>query len=358
MTATIAADVKSIKEEMLKLNTAVSVAPTPDPDTASEVSDAEGKATPPVELTTQQYLVILRSAVKEILNQREKLINDQNDKASSVPSPDSLNAVTDEKKNVASLESDEAFKKSCGALTMYVRNVLDNPTLPRYRKITTTNTSFKTLVQPLTGYVEVFNAIGFRSSGTGASNFEWTWQSEAPQPDAKDKDTAVRSKGKPDEAGVKEILTECIRLFEICTVKGPSALTAELDKLSIETELTYSNEMKEDGIEGSSSGAIEAASVPQESKIKSTCDSSGEGLITEAKILSVAQNDVSVAISSKEKGPESTELREVATTAPPSSLCFKDVRKSSENNYKLERFYHVLIFLNENAYSLNYLYLF
>jgi PUB domain len=331
VTATIAADVKTIKEEMLKLNTAASAAPTADPDTASEVSDSEGKVTPPVVLTTEQYLAILRSAVKEILNHREKLINDQNCEASSGSSSDLLNAGSEEKKNVGSLESDDAFKKSCGALTMYVRNVLDNPTLPRYRKITTTNASFKMLVQPLTGYVEVFNAIGFRSSGTGASNFEWTWQSEASQPDAKDKDTAVRSSGKPDEAGVKEILTECIRLFEICTVKGPLALTAELDKLSIKTETTASNEAKEGGSEGTFSAAIQAASSSLVSDLKSISDNCCIEVTSEARSLSKAKNDISVAILSEEKGPESAKSQEALTANPPPSLCFKDVRKSPGN---------------------------
>jgi PUB domain len=331
VTATIAADVKTIKEEMLKLNSAASVAPTADPDTASEVSYSEGKATPPVELTTEQYLAILRSAVKDILNHRIKLINDQNGAASSGSTPDLLNAGSDEKKDVGSLESDDAFKKSCGALTMYVRNVLDNPTLPRYRKITTTNVSFKTLVQPLTGYVEVLNAIGFRSSGTGASNFEWTWQSDASLPDAKGKDSTVRSGGKPDEAGVKEILTECTRLFEICTLKGPLALAAELDKLSVQAETTASNETKKDRAEGTSSPAIRAASSSLESEVMSTSDIGCAELMSEARSLSKVQYDISAAISSEEKGPESTKAQEAAIAIPLSPLCFKDVRKSPEN---------------------------
>lgn len=331
MTTTIAADVKTIKEEMLKLNTTVSAAPTADSDAASEVSDAEGKATPPVQLTTEQYLAILRSAVKEILNQRVKTIIDNKSDALTGSSPDLLNAESEGKKNIGSLEGDDAFKKSCGALTMYVRNVLDNPTLPRYRKITTTNASFKTLVLPLTGYVEVLNAIGFRSSGTGASNFEWTWQSEASQPDAKDKDSAVRFNGKPDEAGVKEILAECIRLFEICTIKGPLALIAELDKLSTEAVTPASIETKGSGAEETSSAAVRAASSSVLSEVKSTTENSGTDSMSEAKSVGEVRNDISVAMSSKDKGPESTELREVLTAAPSSSLCFKDVRKSAEN---------------------------
>lgn len=360
MTTTIAADVKTIKEEMLKLNTAAPAVPTADSDAASVVSDAEGKATPPVELTTEQYLAILRSAVKEILNQREKLIVDNKSEALTGSSPDLLNAGSEEKKNVGSLEDDDAFKKSCGALTMYVRNVLDNPTLPRYRKITTTNASFKTLVLPLTGYVEVLNAIGFRSIGTGASNFEWTWQSEASQPDAKDKNSVVRFNGKPDEAGVKKILAECIRLFEICTMKGPQALIAELDKLSTETVTPASIETQENGAEGTSSAAISAASPSLGSEVKSTTENSGTDSVSEAMSVNEVQNDTTVAMSSKDKDSESTEVREISMAAPSSSLCFKDVRKSSENCCEVELLNIIssVSYLNECAVSPDYFHCF
>lgn len=308
MTATIAADVKTIKEEILKLSSQVSVAPTTDPDTTCEIVEAVEIPTPPVVLTTEQYLVILRSAVKEILNKREKVINDQNSEKPSALPADLANVGVDEKKSIASLENDEAFKKSCGALTMYVRNVLDNPTLPRYRKITTTNSSFRTLVEPLTGYVEVFNAIGFRSSGTGASNFEWSWQSEAPQPDAKD--AVVRSSGKPDEAAVKEILGECIRLFEICTLKGPLALIAELDNLSLKATAANLIEENAEVTDGSSATTQDAASSVESEETSSS--------------LSKVQSDVPTELQSA-KSSESKESQEVATVTPPPSLLFKDV---------------------------------
>jgi hypothetical protein len=125
---------------------------------------------------------------------------------------------------------------------------------------------------------------------------------------------------------VKEILTECIRLFEICTVKGPLALTAELDKLSIKAETTASNETKEDGAEGTFSAAIQAASSSLESDLKSTSDNSCIEVTSEARSLSKDQNDISVAILSEEKSPESAKSQEASTANPP-SLRFKDVRK-------------------------------
>ena len=145
---------------------------------------------------------------------------------------------------------DEIFKKGCGALMMYVGNVLGNPSLPRYRKISSSNVSFKSLVQNLKGHDKVLKSVGFKMNGSGSSSgFEWIWYSEANQVDSStivtvengsNKEekkiapipttTSNSQAGKPiNDAARTEILTECMRLLEIGKKEGSAILITDLE---------------------------------------------------------------------------------------------------------------------------------
>ena len=64
------------------------------------------------------------------------------------------------------------LKQGCGALVMYITKLCEQPNVPRYRKITTTNQSFRSLVQPLNGHEKVLESVGF----VRRTNFyEWVW---------------------------------------------------------------------------------------------------------------------------------------------------------------------------------------
>lgn len=82
----------------------------------------------------------------------------------------------------------EDLKKCCSTLLMYVSNILDQPTVSRYRRIVTTNSSFKSLVFPIEGHQAFLESVGFFQRG---SQFEWLWTATSTgddrpsEPDAK-----------------------------------------------------------------------------------------------------------------------------------------------------------------------------
>ena len=60
-----------------------------------------------------------------------------------------------------------------GALCMYFSKIAENPDVPRYRRLSSTNKIFAKSVAPVSGHVEVLLAVGFREmAGTG---YEWNW---------------------------------------------------------------------------------------------------------------------------------------------------------------------------------------
>lgn len=82
----------------------------------------------------------------------------------------------------------------CGALIMYLKNILEHPDVPRYRKIITSNQNFKSLVQPLENYVAVLHSVGFVQKTPGS--FEWAWVSGGD--------------GSPSEADRSQLLRQAI----------------------------------------------------------------------------------------------------------------------------------------------------
>ena len=54
---------------------------------------------------------------------------------------------------------------------MYITKLVEQPTVPRYRRISTTNQTYKTLIAPLKGHDEFLKAVGFSKKGMC---FEWT----------------------------------------------------------------------------------------------------------------------------------------------------------------------------------------
>jgi hypothetical protein len=150
--------------------------------------------------------------------------------------------------------------------------VLEHPSVPRYRKIAATNASFRSLVDPLPGHVQVLAAVGFSrdaDGGTGGPSrtFEWTWTGpgatdaagadaiadagagvgvgpngdasdgdrKLAQDDASDEGTAAAAAAvdasssvpfpRPaDDAGRAAVLSECIRLLQVGKERGAVAL--------------------------------------------------------------------------------------------------------------------------------------
>lgn len=236
----MAADIKTIKEEITTLKSkggegrkGTSGSSNSSTCKDSDIESIESAAVPAApELDTEGYLAVLRRAFRVFLKCRQATAST----ATATVSAASSGAVAEgEDKLMTSgdIANDEALKKGCQALSMYAKKVLDNPTQPRYRKIAMSNASFKNLVQPLKGHIEVLSAIGFIATVTATPCFEWTWYFDFSEEDKIKTATTVKRVGKPDVSGVKDILKECIRFLDICTTQGLSSLEKELDKFDV-----------------------------------------------------------------------------------------------------------------------------
>ena len=86
---------------------------------------------------------------------------------------------------------------SIGALLMYITKLVEQPTIPRYRRISVTNQTYKALIAPLKGHDEFLKAVGFSKKGTC---FEWVdTSSDPPSNDEKEGESAGSSKLRVDK---------------------------------------------------------------------------------------------------------------------------------------------------------------
>jgi hypothetical protein len=370
----IAADVKAMKEALLKLSLnsdnrnksenekseADSLAADTDGavtnDDVTTESTEEKDVTPLPILTVEDYLNKLRTVVREISQRyqcppissevvscalevghhnestvtKEELteISTTDSKMSgfSSKSPIKLSLLVkpDVKEDLGALSNgngEEGFKLGCGTLMMYVSKVLEQPSVPRYRKISTSNASFKSLVQPLEGHIELLSAVGFKRNESGNGNLEWTWRVDADQ---------IVSKGgiqRPDEAGQFVILTECVRLLGIGRTEGSLAVLTALDNSIHNPDTLTGNDVTEyidpncDFAE-SSSPIVDTSSSKDSKEIASNlghevCSSS----MTEAGCEASKPVDKKSVTFEKEESVET--LPESSSPTPP--LGFSDV---------------------------------
>lgn len=111
------------------------------------------------------------------------------------------------------------LQKGCDMLLMYLKNIKMQPGVPRYRKISTTNASYRDSLEPLAGHHAVLEAVGFAKAG---SYFEWTWTAATTAKgdgDNTSNNLNLQSKKQyslpiPDEAMVETVLGEGIRLLD------------------------------------------------------------------------------------------------------------------------------------------------
>ena len=107
-------------------------------------------------------------------------------------------------------KSDECVSKTLdeglSALRMYINMIIENPEIPRYRRIATSNQSFKNLIAPIEGHDNFLKSIGFVKKN---SCYEWldtvptsgniTTSAEGSKDDAKKSDDTLLS---PDINGL------------------------------------------------------------------------------------------------------------------------------------------------------------
>ncbi|RLN67419.1 hypothetical protein BBJ28_00024035, partial [Nothophytophthora sp. Chile5] len=82
----------------------------------------------------------------------------------------------------------EQLKLAAGILSMYVKNLVENPEVPRYRRIATGNANFKQKIEPLKHYEELLKSIGFETAGL---NMEWKWHTASRTTGAFDENLAI-----------------------------------------------------------------------------------------------------------------------------------------------------------------------
>ena len=66
---------------------------------------------------------------------------------------------------------------ACQFIAMLARNLLASPSVPRYRRVATSNASYRACVADVPGAADALAAIGFRL-GAGGAYHEWTWDHE------------------------------------------------------------------------------------------------------------------------------------------------------------------------------------
>ncbi|CAM9722756.1 unnamed protein product [Discosporangium mesarthrocarpum] len=86
-------------------------------------------------------------------------------------------------------------------LRLFLSNLAEHPNVPRYRRISTSNTNFKKRVLPLEGHKALLEATGFQAKG---SAWEWRWHEEG--------DSAVKDN--------KTVLAEVISRIDAASKRG------------------------------------------------------------------------------------------------------------------------------------------
>ncbi|KAG3197699.1 hypothetical protein PC128_g6618 [Phytophthora cactorum] len=82
----------------------------------------------------------------------------------------------------------EQLKLAAGILSMYVKNLVENPDVPRYRRIAPGNANFKQKIEPLKHHEELLKSIGFETTGL---NMEWKWYTASKTTGAFDENIAI-----------------------------------------------------------------------------------------------------------------------------------------------------------------------
>ncbi|KAF4320005.1 hypothetical protein BBO99_00005655 [Phytophthora kernoviae] len=91
-------------------------------------------------------------------------------------------------KKLRTQNSLEQLKLAAGILSMYVKNLVENPDVPRYRRIAPGNANFKQKIEPLKHHEELLKSIGFEMAGL---NMEWKWHTASRTAGAFDENLAI-----------------------------------------------------------------------------------------------------------------------------------------------------------------------
>ncbi|OQS04334.1 hypothetical protein THRCLA_03417 [Thraustotheca clavata] len=83
-------------------------------------------------------------------------------------------AMLDALKQVEIENNADIVKQAASILIMYTKNLVEQPNVPRYRRIATGNANFKQKIEPLKHHLALLTSIGFEKVGM---SMEWKWHS-------------------------------------------------------------------------------------------------------------------------------------------------------------------------------------
>lgn len=188
--------------------------------------------------TISDWLQRMENALKDICN--DNMTNHKTTLTNSPPKATKNQSLINENNTINIPGSAPAnsldwsiMQRGCGALIMYINNLRNQPNVPRYRRISTANSSFKSQVAPLLGHEKILHALGFQKKG---SQFEWTWEfsndNSATDSSEGNSNSSSNSNGRanpsmPGTPSVKIILSEAVKHLEALKV-GEVAFKASL----------------------------------------------------------------------------------------------------------------------------------
>lgn len=76
---------------------------------------------------------------------------------------------------VTGCADDDLLSSACGMLLMFLKNLLKEPSNPRYRRVAKGNANFKKALDPVNGYLEFFEAVGFEERGSSQLELKQEW---------------------------------------------------------------------------------------------------------------------------------------------------------------------------------------
>ncbi|KAG7394643.1 hypothetical protein PHYBOEH_004869 [Phytophthora boehmeriae] len=163
-------------------------------------------------------------------------------------------------KKLRTENSPDQLKLAAGILSMYVKNLVENPDVPRYRRIAPGNANFKQKIEPLKHHEELLKSIGFETTGL---NMEWKWH------------TASRTTGAFDEnLAILRALLEALQ--SLTSTKASSNLALEeiahanFEKFTAEQKKTQTTSSHKKTTSGNASTTATTITETQSSMQRST----------------------------------------------------------------------------------------
>lgn len=219
----------------------------------------------------------------------------------------------------------EQLKLAAGILIMYVTNLIENPDVPRYRRIALGNANFKQKMEPLKHHRELLESIGFETVGL---NMEWKWHTASKATGAFDENIAIlravleafKSLTYPQSSStnffLEEIARESLDKFDL--EQGKMTLEATTAQEKLQLEQSSSREISTPA--ASSSASLDAFMARLEQQTSATNIANCDENMKKEVSLPLVQED-----AGEEKTATSFDSTTVCGREPSYPESFKDV---------------------------------